>query len=174
MFRFNLITPVIVLTGFFTVGALLPAYANPRVGTQAPATVFLSQGRTVSLTAFHGQKVMLWLFSTWCPSCQAGLPLLARDEPQFAAEHLHLVILENYRNGGYSGPSLRSLMNRYARVAAHATNWTVGRATRATAAAYNSESYPDIFYLIRPNGTIERVSSAPSAHLRMILDFARS
>ena len=174
MFRLNRVLPVIALSGVFAAGALLPAYANPRVGTQAPATVFLSHGRKVSLASFHGQKVMLWLFSTWCPSCQAGLPLLARDEPRFAAEHLHLVILENYRNGGYSGPSLQSLMNRYARVAAHATNWTVGRATRATAAAYNSESYPDIFYLIRPDGTIERVSSAPSAHLRMILDFARS
>ena len=174
MFRFNRVLPGIALTGLFAVGALLPAYANPKVGTQAPATIFLSHGRTVSLTSFHGQKVMLWLFSTWCPSCQAGLPLLARDEPRFAAEHLHLIILENYRNGGYPGPALHSLMNRYARMAAHATNWTVGRATRATAAAYNSRSYPDIFYLIRPDGMIERVSSAPAAHLQMILDFARS
>ena len=174
MFQLKRVLPVIALSGAFAAGALLPAYAYPRVGTQAPATAFLSHGRKVSLASFHGQKVMLWLFSTWCPSCQAGLPVLARYEPQFAADHLRLVILENYRDGGYPGPALQLLMNRYARAAAHAPNWTVGHATRATAVTYNPQSYPDIFFLIRPDGTIERVSSAPSAHLQMILDFARS
>ncbi|MHB1543051.1 MAG: TlpA disulfide reductase family protein [Gammaproteobacteria bacterium] len=174
MSRLNCFLLGIALSGFFVAGAMLPACANPRVGAQAPAAVFLTHGQPVSLAAFHGQKVMLWLFSTWCPSCQAGLPLLARDERAFSAHHLRLIILENYQNGGYPGPALHSLMDRYARVAQHASNWTIGRATRGTAAVYNSQSYPDIFYLIRPDGRIVTVSSAPSAHLKTILDFARS
>ncbi len=174
MSRLNRVLLGVALSTLWSAGAMPPAHANPSAGMKAPPVVFLAHGHKVSLASFHGQKVMLWLFSTWCPSCQAGLPLLARDERIFAAHHLRLIILENYHNGGYPGPTLSSLMNRYAQAAQRAQNWTVGLATRRTAAVYNARSYPDIFYLIRPDGTIEKVSSAPSAHLKTILDFAKS
>ncbi|EQD52015.1 alkyl hydroperoxide reductase/ Thiol specific antioxidant/ Mal allergen [mine drainage metagenome] len=156
-----------------TLLAPVRSVAAPRAGSAAPNALFLSQGRHVPLAAFHGKKVMLWLFSTWCPSCQAGLRLLARKESILQTGHVHLVVLENDHNGGYPGPSMQELMNRYARLAQHMPNWTVGQATRAFARIYNPKSYPDIYYLIRRNGEIEAVGSAPSAHLEAIEQFAR-
>ncbi len=155
--------------------ALIPtfAYANPKTGTTAPAVTFLSQGKSLSLNTYHGQKVMLWLFSTWCPSCQAGLAALAQERKALAAGRVHLIVLENYRNGGYSGPSMQALMNQYAQAAKVAPNWTIGSATQKLAAVYNTKSYPDIYYLIGADGKVETVGSAPSASMDQILAFAR-
>lgn len=154
--------------------AVLPtfAHANPKTGATAPAVMFLSQGKTLSLNAYHGQKVMLWLFSTWCPSCQAGLAALAQQQKTLAAGHVQLVVLENYQNGGYSGPSLQALMHQYADTVSGAPNWTIGSATQKLAAVYNTKSYPDIYYLIGKDGKIESIGSAPSANMDQILAFA--
>ena len=149
------------------------AYANPKAGTVAPAATFTSQGKSLSLAAYHGQKVMLWLFSTWCPSCQAGLAALAQEQKVLAAGRVHLIVLENYRNGGYSGPSMQALMNQYADAVKGAPNWTIGSATQNLAAVYNAKPYPDIYYLIGQDGKIEAVGSAPSANMDQILAFAR-
>lgn len=149
------------------------AHGHPQAGTRVPDAVFLTGGRRVSLAAYHGKKVMLWLFSTWCPSCRAGLETLPRDQKRFLAGHLHLIILENYKNGGYPGPSLKKMRDRYAKGIRGVSNWTFGHATRGLAALYNPQSYPDIFYLIRRDGIIQTVESAPTAHLATVLHFAK-
>jgi len=165
----------LVLISTLLLAALTPAFAHakPKAGTTAPAATFMSQGKSVSLAAYHGQKVMLWLFSTWCPSCQAGLAALAQEQKTLATGHVHLIVLENYQNGGYSGPSMQALMNRYASAVKGVPNWTVGAATHEFGALYNAKSYPDIYYLIGPDGRIERVGSAPSASMNEILAFAQ-
>ncbi len=165
----------LVFVSTLLVASLTPAFAHadPKVGTAAPAATFLSQGKSVSLAAYHGQKVMLWLFSTWCPSCQAGLAALAQEHKTLAAGGVHLIVLENYRNGGYSGPSMQQLLNQYAGAVKGAPNWTIGAATQELANVYNVKSYPDIYYLIGADGKIETVGSAPSASMNRILTFAR-
>lgn len=149
------------------------AHAAPQAGSPAPNVTFLSQGKSASLAAYRGQKVMLWLFSTWCPSCQAGLAALAQQQNVLAAGSVHLIVLENYQNGGYSGPTMQALVNQYASAVKGASNWTIGNATQELAAVYNAKSYPDIYYLIGTNGKIETVGSAPSASMSKILRFAR-
>lgn len=149
------------------------AHADPKAGAQAPTATFLSRGKNVSLNAYRGQKVMLWLFSTWCPSCQAGLAALAQEQTALTAGRVHLIVLENYRNGGYSGPSMQTLMNQHARSVESAPNWTIGTATQPFARVYNAKAYPDIYYLIGADGKIEVVGSAPSASMSQILAFAR-
>ena len=48
-------------------------------GTLAPAfTLKTPQGQTVSLSDFRGKPVLLELFATWCPHCQAEAPHLAK------------------------------------------------------------------------------------------------
>jgi thiol-disulfide isomerase/thioredoxin len=164
----------VLLAGAFLFPFSTAAFAHTplRAGMHAPQAVFRSGKRPVSLAAYHGKKVMLWLFSTWCPSCRAGLKTLPHEQTRFLAGHLHLIILENYENGGYPGPSLATMRNRYAKEIRGQPNWTFGHATRRLAALYNPKSYPDIFYLIHRNGIIQTVSSAPTAHLDTILDFA--
>lgn len=165
----------LVLFSTLLLAGLAPvfAHADPKAGAQAPTAAFLSQGKNVSLNAYHGQKVMLWLFSTWCPSCQAGLAALAQEQKTLVAGRVHLIVLENYRNGGYSGPSMQALMNQYADAVKGAPNWTIGNATQKLAAVYNTKSYPDIYYLIGADGKVETVGSAPSASMDQILAFAR-
>ncbi len=123
--------PPVLLVGaaLLLTGTTAFAHLPLRPGSRAPQAVFLSGGRPVSLAAYHGRKVMLWLFSTWCPSCKAGLKTLPRKQKQFLAGHLHLIILENHDNGGYSGPSLSEMKNRYAKRILGAPNWTFGHAT---------------------------------------------
>lgn len=165
----------LILVSTVLLATLAPAFARaePKAGTTAPATTFLSQGKNMSLAAYHGQKVMLWLFSTWCPSCQAGLAALAQEQETLAAGRVHLVVLENYQNGGYSGPSMSKLVDRYASAVKGVPNWTFGDVTQKLAAVYNGKSYPDIYYLIGADGKIEVVGSAPSANMGQILAFAR-
>lgn len=165
----------LVLFSTLLLAALPPAFAGaePKAGTTAPAATFTSQGKSMSLDAYRGQKVMLWLFSTWCPSCQAGLAALAQEQKTLAAGRVHLIVLENYQNGGYSGPSMQDLMNQYASAVKGVPNWTIGDATHDLAAVYNAKSYPDIYYLIGADGKIEAVGSAPSANMDEILAFAR-
>ncbi|MDE2091820.1 MAG: redoxin domain-containing protein [Gammaproteobacteria bacterium] len=165
----------LVLISTLLLAALTPAFAHaePKAGTTAPVATFMSQGKSMSLDAYRGQKVMLWLFSTWCPSCQAGLAALAQEQKTLAAGRVHLIVLENYQNGGYSGPSMQDLMNQYASAVKAAPNWTIGNATEKLAAVYNAKAYPDIYYLIGADGKIEAVGSAPSASMNEILAFTR-
>jgi len=165
----------LILSSSLWLMALTPVFAqaDPNAGTVAPAATFTSQGKSQSLAAYRGQKVMLWLFSTWCPSCQAGLAALAQEHKTLAAGRVHLIVLENYQNGGYSGPTLQALLNHYASAVKDAPNWTIGNATEKLAAVYNAKAYPDIYYLISADGKIEAVGSAPSASMNEILAFAR-
>jgi thiol-disulfide isomerase/thioredoxin len=169
--RVRTLAAVVVTAFLLAPGA--HARALLRAGEPAPALSFRTGSRLRSLRAWRGKKVLLWLFSTWCPSCRVGLHALARREAVLRADHLSLVVLENHDDGGYAGPALGTVLARYAPGVRSAPNWTFGHATRAFAAVYNPRSYPDVFYLIRPDGTIARVSSAPGAHLGLILRFAR-
>ena len=55
---------------------------NPNLlkpGKLAPGfTLKTPQGQTVSLSDFRGKPVLLELFATWCPHCQAEAPHLAK------------------------------------------------------------------------------------------------
>jgi thiol-disulfide isomerase/thioredoxin len=169
--RFGILAALVAVAFLLAPGAR--ARALLRAGERAPALSFRSGSRLLNLRAWRGKKVLLWVFSTWCPSCRVGLHALARKEAVLRADRLSLVVLENYGDGGYQGPALGTVVARHAPAMTRAPNWTFGHATRAFANVYNPRSYPDVFYLIRPDGTIARVSSAPGAHLGMILRFAR-
>jgi thiol-disulfide isomerase/thioredoxin len=169
------VSRVFALTVLTAVLLVPTTHAHPllRPGERAPTLAFRSGARLLNLRAWRGRKVLLWIFSTWCPSCRVGLHVLAKKEPELRADGLSLVVLENHKNGGYGGPSLETTIARDAPGMSAAPNWTFGHATRAFASVYNPLTYPDIFYLIRPDGTIVRVSSAPASHLGSILRFAR-
>ncbi len=47
--------------------------------TAAPDAPFSSQARQYSIAQFEGRKVMLWLLSTWCPSCSVGMQALVES-----------------------------------------------------------------------------------------------
>lgn len=147
-----------------------PAIAQ-RKAPDAPLQV---NADTVSLTQFHEKKVMLWFFSTWCPSCQAGLKALKKKEGKLKKLGLHIIAVRNYKNGGYPGPSINDFVKKAAPSLLTAQNWTLAEATKELAQKYNSRGYPDIYYLISPEGKIVNVAGSPGGHMDQIMAFARS
>ncbi|TAL86389.1 MAG: hypothetical protein EPN74_05025, partial [Rhodanobacter sp.] len=49
--------------------------ATPPLAPIVPYTT--AGGRTLSTAQFKGHRTMLWLLSTWCGSCAAGLQTMA-------------------------------------------------------------------------------------------------
>lgn len=150
-----------------------PAHAAAHTGQLAPSATFTSGGQAIPLTTYRRHKTMLWLFSTWCPSCSAGLAALAKEQEALKAGGVQVVVLENYQNGGYTGPTMAQLITQRAGAVRSARNWTVGVATQQLASVYNPKNYPDIYYLIGADGKIMNIGSAPSASMQKILAFAQ-
>jgi len=143
--------------------------ANAVLAQNAP---FKVGPKTYNLSQFKGHKVMLWLFSTWCPSCQVGLKALANNQKQLKKSGLTIIALENYKNGGYQGPTIEEFVSKYGKSVANASNWFFGDATAKLAKRYNSKKYPDIYFLINEKGDIVNVNDAPAATMDKIIEFA--
>src|SRR4051794_26490802 len=61
-------------------------------GTAAPAfTLKTPQGQTVGLSDYKGKAVLLELFATWCPHCQAEAPHLAKLARELAPSGVQVV-----------------------------------------------------------------------------------
>ena len=140
----------------------------------APNAVFTVNLKTYNLDQFRGRKVMLWLFSTWCPSCQVGLRVLSDNQPRLKKYGLQIIALVNYKNGGYSGPTAQEFSEKYGKSVVKSSNWLFGNASKRLAAIYNSKGYPDIYFLIDKKGFIRIISDAPAATIDRIINFAKS
>lgn len=166
--------PLTLLIGLAIALTLSPAAGGAPLarGKPAPNASFIVAGKHRTVSAYRGHRILLWLFSTWCPSCQVGLAALAKEQPRLAQAGLHVIVLENYNDGGFPGPAMSDLITHRAKSVRHAPNWTFGHATRKLAAAYNPRSYPDVYFFIRADGALAGAGSAPSATMAKILDFA--
>ena len=168
-------TSVYILAALPAFALMLPVQAAAVAkGMHAPAASFSAAGRSVSVHAYRGHKTILWMFSTWCPTCEASAAALAEKQADFAKYGVQVVVLENYQNGGYPGPSIGEFALKYAPGVIQARNWTFGEATQGFATLYNPKAYPDLYYLIGADGVIDEISGAPSATLDTILKFAKS
>jgi len=141
---------------------------------KAPDASFKVGDQTVTLSHFRGKKVMLWLFSTWCPSCRAGVQALAKKQATLEKTGLDIIALRNYKNGGYPGPSIAGFVQKAAPSLLKADNWTLGEATKKLEEKYNGRGYPDIYFLINTKGEIVTVNGSPGANMDEILAFAHS
>ncbi|MHB1539813.1 MAG: thioredoxin domain-containing protein [Steroidobacteraceae bacterium] len=160
--------------GLACTALLASASASAASAPPAPAARYVTIGaRTLSTAQLKGHRTLLWLLSTWCGSCAAGLQTLASDSGELAKAGLHVVVLRNYRNGGYPGPNIRSFVEHFAPALLTQRNWTFGQASLGLDQAYNGRHYPDIYFLIDASGHIRAINSAPSATLDRILRFAQ-
>jgi len=141
---------------------------------KAPDTYFYVNSKKVLLKNFKGKKVMLWLFSTWCPSCIVGFQALAKKQPELKKDNLTIIILRNYKNGGYPGPTAIEFAKKYGENLLKAKNWVFGEASNNLESIYNSKKYPDIYFLINSKGYVININGAPAATLDNILSFAKS
>lgn len=125
--------------------------------------------KEIQLSHFRGKKVMLWILSTWCPSCKAGLKALEIKKQVLNSHNLQVIILRNYNNGGYPGPPIQKFVENT--IGKTGDGIVLGQAGHELARKLNPRNYPDIYYLVDPNGNVNTVSSSPNATMSKILQF---
>lgn len=159
------------LLGFF-VSPGARAQVSDENAVKAPPAVFQSGGQQRSLNEFRGRKVMLWLFSTWCSSCAVGLEALVENQQRLERAGLQILALQNYKNGGYPGPSINEFIDQYGPAVLNASNWVIGEVPAEMAEQYNPRGYPDIYFLIDEAGMVRAIQGAPASSISTILRFA--
>ncbi len=162
-------------SAFYVLGIPRAATAEVKVGAPAPdATFTTAAGARRQLSQFRGRPVMLWLFATWCPTCQAGTEAVARHLGQLEQAGLQIIQLRLYNNLGYPGSSVGDFAKAFASAAGSSPHWLWGDASQEASYTYDPRGYPDIYFLIDKEGVIRAINSAPNVGMDEILSFARS
>ena len=145
-----------------------------KMGPLAPDMTFTTvDGTERRLSEFRGRPVMLWLFASWCPTCQAGTIAVAGKFDQLKQAGVQIIQLLLYNNLGYTGPSAEEFAKRYAGSTYPSPGWLWGNASQAGSYKYDPKGYPDIYFLIRKDGIIQAISGAPNVTMKQILSFAQ-
>jgi len=145
-----------------------------KVGAPAPDMTFKSSnGAERRLSEFRGQPVMLWLFATWCPTCQAGTTAVVQNFERLRDSGVQIIQLELYNNLGYAGPSVEEFARRYAGSTYPSAGWIWGQASQQGSYTYDPKGYPDIYFLIDKDGIIRAINGAPNVTMKQILAFAQ-
>tara|TARA_R110002095_G_scaffold24802_2_gene25801 strand:- start:856 stop:1362 length:507 start_codon:yes stop_codon:yes gene_type:complete len=152
--------------GFFDLAPQPLPYAAPEVQ-------FISQATPHNLSGYKGHKVMLWLFSTWCHTCVAGVQVMQEQQATWEKSGLIILAIRNHNNGGYQGPDMPVFMQKIAPRMVNMNNWVTGEATEKMYHQLNAKKFPDIYFLIDEKGFVQVVSTAPTATMNKILNFAR-
>lgn len=144
-----------------------------QTGMTAPdATLTTVDGEQVQLSDYRGQKVMLWIFATWCPSCQRGAQVLQRNNDQL--QDMKILAVKTNGNAGRRGPSPQQFAQRHASATLQEDNWVWGGLSPQSTNTFNPQNRPDLVYLIDEDGTIQARTAAPAAVINRITQFAQS
>lgn len=163
-----------LLIGFgSTFVPLASIYAQSKLPLKAPDVSFSIEGKDYRISDFENRRVMLWFLSTWCTTCIQAVKALQEIQPELEASGLLVVVLKNFENGGYPGPTIHDFINQYAATLNNAPNWMIGNASAVTGATYNPRRYPDIYFLIDEKSTVVAIEGAPAVTLDTIMKFAR-
>jgi len=134
-----------------------PSLLKP--GTTAPAfTLKTPQGQTVSLSDYKGKAVLLELFATWCPHCQAEAPHLAKLARELAPKGVQFV---SVNGDGENAASVFAFHRYFASPypalldyrGAPTGSFTKPGSPGPVSTVYGLQSFPT-FYVIKPDGTV--------------------
>ncbi len=140
--------------------------------TAAPATFTTVDGEEKQLADYRGQKVMFWVFATWCPSCKEGARALQANKDKL--QDVTFLGLKTDGNAGYDGPSVSEFAQQNAPELVDADNWVWGDLSAESTRVWNPQDRPDIFWLIDAEGTIQAKTAAPAARIDRIIQFAQA
>ncbi|MBV1702975.1 MAG: hypothetical protein KGQ46_14295 [Hyphomicrobiales bacterium] len=152
-------------------GVMGPQDPPPVAAQMAPAANFMSDGKIVEMATFKGHPVMLWQVATWCGSCRAGLQIFEEQKALVDKSDMRIIVLRDYKNGGYPGISITAFAQQAAPSLLHDPHFIFGDDTEALYKLYNPQHYVDVYDLIGADGSIQVVSSAPSATFTKIQQF---
>ena len=166
----NLLKTLII--GFF---GLFMMAGSAHAQKKVPNAPFKVGKKNVQLSRFQGKYRILWLYSTWCPSCGVGLKELAKKQPSLLKNNVTVIALRNYNNGGY--PKLSGTINNFIKkflknpAVVKAKNWEFGVASKKLEKKYNPKHDPDIFFLINKKGQVVKQGTALGAEIKKIATF---
>lgn len=152
-------------------GTMGPQNTQNPVSKTALNAAFVSNGKTINLSAYRGRPVMVWQVATWCGSCQAGLRMFLQNHSMIDQSDIQVVVLRDYKNGGYPGIGITQFAQQVAPALLHDPHFIFGDDSENLYQLYNPQHYVDIYELIDPDGQVNVVSSAPSATFEKISDF---
>ncbi len=165
---------ILILSAAYRLVIPRTSAAEVKLGARAPELTFTAvDGVRHRLSEFHGRPVMVWLFASWCPSCQAGTEAIARAFPQLEQAGLQIVQLRLYQNLGEPGPSAAEFARAFGRSAYASPHWLWGEASQEASYTFDPRGYPDVYFLIDKDGIIREISGGPNTAIDQILSFAR-
>ena len=142
------------------------------VGATATEARFTTvHGETKQLSEYRGQKVMFWVFATWCPSCQKAAQALQKNNDKL--QNVQILALKTHGNAGYDGPTITKFAQQYAPQLVNADNWVWSTLSEQSTNVWNPQNRPDIYWLIDADGTIQAKTAAPAATINQITQFAQ-
>lgn len=154
--------------------SMAPMNAPVRSQARADDAPFLAHGKRMNLRSFKGQPIMLWQVATWCKSCAIGLQTMAQNQALIDASDLKIIVLRDYKNGGYPGDDMEKFVAANAPALLHDSHFIIGEDTEELFRLYNPHHYIDVYHLIEPNGDVAVISSAPSVTFDKIKRFIRA
>ena len=86
--------PALLLVGCVYLTILSACYSGsrpPRIGSNAPDFTVQDAERTVKLSDFRGQVVVLNFWATWCPPCVEEMPSLVEMQRRMKAKGVTVV-----------------------------------------------------------------------------------
>jgi len=159
-----------IVTGILWLGSVTASVAATT--ENAPVATYTNiNGSKLSTASLKGHPTMIFLLTTWCGSCAAGLQALNAHADELRSSGLHLVLLRTYKNEGVDGPGIGAFAGKWA-PALNTTNVILGDENADMETIYNPYHYPDLYYLINAQGQIKAIDSAPAATMDKILKFA--
>lgn len=129
--------------------ALFGCYSGSRparIGTSAPDFTVRDSDRSVTLSQFKGQIVLLNFWATWCPPCIEEMPSLVRMQQRMKAKGVTVLAVSiDVDEGAY-----RQFLK------AHAVNLlTVRDPEQKISVLYGTHGWPETFVIDR-NGVVRR------------------
>jgi len=123
----------------------------PRIGSNAPDFTVQDADRSVTLSQFRGQVVVLNFWATWCPPCVEETPALIQLNQRIAS-----------RNGMVLGISVDEDQEAYLKfIQDHGINYLTYRdPSKKSAQDYGTVMYPET-YIIDRKGKIARKIIGP-------------
>ena len=154
-------------------GKMGPTNAPMPQDMVAPNAPFTMEGKSVELKAYMGHPLVVWQVTTWCPSCKAGLRTFAQHQAEIDKSDMTVLVLRDYQNGGYPGPSMHKFVEQTAPKLLNDPHFVIGDDTKALFDLYNPHKFVDVYQVIAPDGHVAVVSSTPSATFDKIQHFIK-
>lgn len=155
-------------------GKMGPTNAPTPQDVAAPNAPFTVEGKSVELKTYMGRPLVVWQVATWCPSCKAGLRTFAEHQAEIDKSDMTVLVLRDYRNGGYPGPGMHKFVEQTAPKLLNDPHFVIGDDTKTLFDLYNPHNFVDVYQVIAPDGHVAVVSSTPSASFGKIQRFIKS